>query len=224
MPWNSSKSDISTKHEVFQSLHVWITSAVKEFATLSRIWMGEWPKKVFSHKTGKIVSVQVKDFPSVNTSYLPPLPKSRFKFGEKVMEMNKKIGKEKPWTKGLYEGVVAADIIQKQHLEQGNRISLIVLDSTLEIAIKEYLVNDSGQYYTDAKLLDLFKTRHAVITEVRKFVNLPDALWKKLSHYNGIRNKLIHQRASSAVSDDEITDLRSAVERVLKELYGLKFP
>ena len=46
MPWNSSKSDVSTKHEVFQALHAWLTQAVKDYAALSRIWLGEWPDKV----------------------------------------------------------------------------------------------------------------------------------------------------------------------------------
>jgi len=47
MPWNSSKSDISTKHEVFLALHGWLVQVVKGYASLSRIWMGDWPEKVF---------------------------------------------------------------------------------------------------------------------------------------------------------------------------------
>ena len=39
MPWNSSKSDISTKHEVFVALHDWLVQVVKDYASLSRIWM-----------------------------------------------------------------------------------------------------------------------------------------------------------------------------------------
>jgi hypothetical protein len=46
MPWNSSKSDISTKHEVFIALHNWLVQVVKDYASLSRIWMGDWPDKV----------------------------------------------------------------------------------------------------------------------------------------------------------------------------------
>lgn len=43
MPWNSSKSDVSTKHEVFLALHSWLVQVVKDYASLSRIWMGDWP-------------------------------------------------------------------------------------------------------------------------------------------------------------------------------------
>ena len=39
MPWNSSKSDISTKHEVFLALRTWLVQVVKDYSSLSRIWM-----------------------------------------------------------------------------------------------------------------------------------------------------------------------------------------
>lgn len=223
MPWNSSKSDISTKHEVFQALHMWLTQVVKDYAALSRIWMGDWPDKVFQYAAGSIVEVPVDDFPSAKKSYLPPMPKSRPRYGELITHANEKVAKQKPWVKGLYEGVIAADLIAKQHLEQGNRIALIVLDSTLEIAFKDYLVNDSGTYYTDAHLLALFKTRHTVHNEIKKYVKLSINTWKKISHFSDLRNKLIHQRASAGISDSELEDFRELVEVVLKKLYNLKF-
>jgi hypothetical protein len=223
MPWNSSKSDISTKHEVFQALHTWLTQAVKDYAALSRIWMGEWPDKVFQYESGKVVDVPVDDFPTAKKSYLPPMPKSRPRYAEIVTHANETLAKKKPWVTGLYEGVIAADLIAKQHLLQRNRIALIVLDSTLEIAFKEFLVNESGTYYTDAQLLTIFKTRHSVHTEVKKYVTLSKDTWKKISHFSDLRNKLIHQRASSGVSDAELEIFRELVEAILKKLYKLKF-
>lgn len=145
MPWNSSKSDIDTKHEVFVAIRQWLMIAVKDYAAISRIWMGDWPNKVFKYSSGKIQNVKIKQFPEAKTSYLPPLPRARFTKEEKAEKLNSKIAKEKPWTKGLYEGVVASDILgSKYSLTHRDRISLIILDSTLEIAFKEYLVNDSG--------------------------------------------------------------------------------
>jgi hypothetical protein len=183
MPWNSSKSDISTKHEVFRALHDWLVQVVKGYASLSRIWMGDWPDKVFKYTTGKIVDVPIDDFPTAQRSFLPPLPKSRPRYGEIIEQRNKSISKKKPWTKGLYEGVIAADLIAKQRLDQKNRIALIVLDSTLEIAFKEYLVNDSGTRYNDAKLLQIFGNRSTVHSEIQKYVTIPRDTWKKIDHY-----------------------------------------
>lgn len=224
MPWNSSKSDISTKHEVFRALHAWVLGVVKEYATLSRIWMGEWPEKVFSHKSGQMIPVALDDFPKAITTYLPPLPKSRFKFSDKVTEANKAIRKKKPWVIGLYEGVIAADLIHKQDLEQSGRITLIILDSTLEIGLKEFLVNDSGKYYSDKAILDLFGSRHKVMTEVLQYVPLSSETVKKIAYYNGLRNKLIHQRATGTIPAYEIEDYRQVVETVLKALFAMKFP
>ncbi len=223
MPWNSSKSDISTKHEVFQALHTWLTQVVKDYAALSRIWMGDWPGKVFQYDAGEIVDVPVEDFPTAKKSYLPPMPKSRPRYGDLVAHANQKLAKEKPWVRGLYEGVIAADLIAKQPLVQRNRIALIVLDSTLEIAFKEFLVNDSGNYYSDAELLKVFKTRHSVHTEIKKYVKLGDSTWKKIAHFSNIRNNLIHLRATGGVGDSELEDFREIIETTLRKLYKLKF-
>lgn len=223
MPWNSSKSDISTKHSVFLALHDWLVQVVKDYAALSRIWMGEWPEKVFKYKTGTFENVEIKDFPTVKKSFLPPLPKSRPRYGEVITQRNKAIGQKKPWTKGLYEGVIAADLIAKQKLEQRNRIALIVLDSTLEIAFKEYLVYESGAYYNDAHLLNIFKSRHSVQQEIQKYVKISVDTWKKIGHYNNLRNKFVHERGTVGLDDDQIGDYREVVEGVLKKLYRLKF-
>jgi hypothetical protein len=223
MPWNSSKSDINTKHEIFQALHAWLMQTVKDYAALSRIWMGDWSSQVFQHKIGKIVDVKVDNFPAAKKSYLPPMPRSRPRYGEVIVEANKHVAKRKPWVKGLYEGVIAADLLVKQNLEQRNRIALIVLDSTLEIGFKEYLVHDSGNHYTDNQLMDIFKTRHKVHNEIKKYVVINLDVWKKIAHFSDLRNKLIHQRATVGVSDNEVDDFREVVEAVLRKLYKLKF-
>ncbi len=223
MPWNSSKSDVSTKHEVFQALQGWLVQVVRDFAALSRIWMGDWPDKVFKYTAGAITDVQIDDFPSVQKSFLPPMPKSRPRYAEIVIQKNKQVAKRQPWTKGLYEGVIAADLIGKTQLEQRNRIALIVLDSTLEIAFKEYLVNDSGTTYNDAKLLTLFANRTAVQNEVKKYVTISADTWKKVDHFYRLRCKLIHERVTVGVSDDQIDDFRDVVQGILKKLYKLNF-
>jgi hypothetical protein len=223
MPWNSTKSDISTKHEVFLALRNWLVQVVKDYASLSRIWMGDWHEKVFKYSSGTISDVNVVDFPEVKKSYLPPLPKSRPRYGEIITQKNKQVAKKKPWTKGLYEGVIAADLISKQHLEQRNRIALIVLDSTLEIAFKEYLVNESGAPYSDAKLLSIFSNRTSVHNEIKQHVTITPETWKKIEYYYRLRCKLVHEKAIVGINDSQIRDFREVVERVLSKLYKLKF-
>lgn len=225
MPWNSSKSDINTSHEVFIALRGWLLQVVKDYTSLSRRlskFEGGWPEHVFKHRTGKFKDVPVPDFPSVNTSYLPPLPESSPRYSRVVQQKNRAISKKKPWTTGLYESIIAVDWILKQRLEQRNRIALILLDSTLEIAFKEYLVNESGQSYSDARLQSMFSDRNQVHNEVGKHANISQTDWKKIKHYYQMRNLLVHRRASVSVGDSEIKDFRAIVERALAKLFGLK--
>jgi hypothetical protein len=223
MPWNSSKSDISTKHEVFVSLRDWLVQVVKSYATLSRIWIGEWPSKVFRHKKGNIQPVAVLSFPEATKSFLPPLPRSRPRLGQVLADKNTAIAKRKPWVRGLFEAVAAVDLISKQHFQQKNRIALIILDSTLEIAFKDYLVNESGAQYSDSTLLSLFANRINVQNEIKKYVHISQSDWKKVTHYYRLRNKLVHERTTVGVADSEIADFRELVERILTKLHKLRF-
>ena len=108
MPWNSSKSDVNTKHEVFLALRDWLVDIVTHNTSLSRILEGDWPNRVFKYTSGDFQEIEINDFHDLRKSYLPPLPKSRPRYGEVMVELNKKVVKAKPWTRGLYEGVVAA--------------------------------------------------------------------------------------------------------------------
>jgi hypothetical protein len=103
-----------------------------------------------------------------------------------------------------------------------------LLDSNLEIALKEFIVHRSDLFpphvYNDAKILQIFARRHLVINEVKAHVAFPATILGKINHYYGIRNKLIHERATVGITDEEIADYRKTVERVLNKLFKLNFP
>ncbi len=185
--------------------------------------MGDWPDKVFQYKEGEIAEVAINDFPTATRSFLPSLPKSRPRYGDIISQKNRDVVRKKPWSKGLYEGVVAADLISKQRLEQRNRIALIVLDSTLEIGFKDYLVNESGTSYSDVRLVELFKDRSQVQNEVKKTLAIKDEVWKKVNFYYNLRCKLVHEKATAPVDDGQIENFRLIVEAMLHKMFGLKF-
>lgn len=89
--------------------------------------------------------------------------------------------------------------------------------------MKEFLVNDSGQTYNDARLLNLFNNRNQVHDEVKKYVNLSSTLWKKIERYYRLRCKLVHERATVGIDDSQIEDFREVVQKVLKKLFKLRF-
>jgi hypothetical protein len=148
---------------------------------------------------------------------------SRPRYSDVINKKNAKISQKKPWVKGLYESVIAADLVFKQKFEEKNRIVLIILDSALEIAFKEFLVNESGKVYTDASLLSIFINRTNVQTEIKKYVSISNTIWKKIDFYYKLRCKLIHERVTVGVHDNQIDDFRNTIEKVLGKLFKLKF-
>ena len=226
MPWNSSKSNINANHYIFQALRNWIFDIVKNYSSLSRRLEGHWPDEVFKYKEGEFLDVPVSDFNITSKSYLIDLPGVNQRYGDVVKQKNVTIEKIKPWTKGLSDAIIAVDYLRKQKIETRNRMALILLDSNLEIAFKEYLVNDSGTHYTDAQLLSLFKARHTVEAEIKKYFTTSQITvndWKKIKYYYDLRCKFIHQRATATVTDPDIDDHQKIVQKVLKVLFQLKF-
>lgn len=222
MPWNSSKSGINYNHHTFRSIQQALIPIVKYYASLSRSLQGNWPDEVFRYKKGKISLESEVDFTDINSSNFPPVPRSRLSYAEKTTHSNRNLTNKKPWTKGLVGGVVASEILRKKNFDEKNRVALIVLDSTLEIAFKEFLVNESNQHYTDAQLVNLFSKRHLVEQEIQKYISISRAVWKQLKYYYNLRCKLVHERASTGITDPQIQDFDNLVKKVLNKLFKLK--
>jgi histidine kinase/DNA gyrase B/HSP90-like ATPase len=226
LPWNSSKSDINPSNEVFLTIQNWLVHVVKDYASLSRRFNkfeGGWPENVFKYTSGNIRDEIISDFSTANTSYLPKLPESRPRLPDKIKNANKAVVQIKPWTRGLYESIIAVDLIFKKNLEQKNRICLILLDSTLEIAFKEYLVNESGVAYGDERLQKIFKDRTQVHQEVKQnaFKKISATDWLTIEYYYKTRCDLIHRKATASIADEDLTRYREVVVKVLQRLFGL---
>ena len=99
---------------------------------------------------------------------------------------------------------------------------MIILDSTLEISYKEFLVNDSGAYYSDAQIMNIFKNRNTVQTEIKKYVRISKDDLKLINYFYNLRCKLIHERATVLITDDQIKKYQTIVVKMLKKLFGLK--
>ena len=221
MPWNSSKSGIDTKHPVFKAIQQSIIDATKLYAQVSRSLQGKWDAEVFSHKTGHVLEEALEDIKGIPKSYLPTPPASKPRWHQKVTAANKPVIDKKPWSVGLLESVIAAEAISKMPLTQKNRISLIILDSTVEIAYKEYLVNEKKIGMT--RFNAIAQNRAEVQKEVAKGLRLSVATQKKIDYYYKLRCNLIHQQATPAISDSEIAVYREVVENLLQRMFRLSF-
>lgn len=228
MPWNSAKNGINTGHLIFPDVRNTLAPLMGYFSTLSRRLKDDWEKNVFQHATGNIEPVDPAPSGAALRSHLPPLPKAKRPSVEKLKARNKAQIDRMPWTLGLVEAMGAVELVTRLNLETKNRISLILLDSNFEIALKEFIVHESAIFppsvYNSAKIAQLFQRRHVVLSEIKAKVAIPNDLLARAEHYYGLRNKLVHERATVDVTDRDIKNYRSVVAKVLRILFDLNVP
>ena len=229
MPWNSSKSGLNFSDAAFLQLRPRIIDFLSYYTTLSRRLKSDWEGNVFRHKTGTMERVEPTDALSTKKRILPKIPSSKRPSRiEQLKASNKTLLRDAPWTLGLVESMGLVDLISRQKLETKNRAALILLDSNFEIALKEYIVNRKDLFpaykYTNVTLATLFGNRTNVIKEVQAHAKFSKTLLGKVDYYYNLRNALMHQRASVLITDTQVEDYRVIIERVLKKLFGIKFP
>ncbi len=229
MPWNSSKSDLNYSHPAFVQIRPRLINFVSYFSSLSRRLKHNWDSDVFGYEAGEMEVVDPTDALSPKRTVLPKLPRARkLARVDQLRVSNTRVMDAKPWTIGLVEAMGLVDVIGRQKLETKNRAALILLDSNLEIAFKEFIVSRIDLFppykYTDAKILEIFTKRSNVIKEVIAHVTIKQEVLDKINHYYGLRNKLVHERATVGITDRQVNDYRKTVEAVLRTLFDLKFP
>lgn len=225
MPWNSSKSSVDFKHKTFLEISEHINRAFTTYATMSKNWSGDWPSQVFKYKSGNIIRETLSDFSSVARIHVPIIRRSpkKIKYIDLIKKNNKEVALAKPWTKGLYEVIIAVEEICKLKIEQKNRIAILLLDSTLEIAFKDYLVNDSGTRYSANRLANIMGNRTQVQTEVQNHIRFKNGIWSKIDYFYNLRCELVHKRIAVTVSDSDLENFRAVVEYVLTKMFKLNF-
>jgi hypothetical protein len=222
MPWNSTKSAINYGHPTFAAIHNLLMPVISDFSSLSRRLKGSWEKEVFAYQNGDLKYLDINDVTNVKKSYLPPLPRVRKKSIDYLKENNAEVIERKPWVRGLLDSLAAQEIIGRQRLETRNRIALILLDSTFEIALKEYIVHTDGLNLCGRSLEELFKQRDAVISVVRQKIDFDSNTLRLVQHYYLMRNKLIHERATVDVTDSDVSVFRSAINECLRLLFTIE--
>lgn len=224
MPWNSTKSAISFAHPTFKAFQETLVQVLHYYTSLSRGFRGRWEEDVFPHKSGKVQRLKIKDIQHIKKSYLPPKPRVLKHRIDHLRENNQQILKEQPWTVGLVEAIAAVDLIRRQRsFQTKNRIALLLLDSSFEIALKEFIVHTQGLNLGGKPLEEIFNRRDAVIKVVRQKVNIDRATLLKIEHYYRLRNKLVHERATVEVTDEDVDNYEETVQNILTLLFNLQF-
>ncbi len=227
MPWNSSKTAIQYDHPAFTQLRPQLVQLVSHFSKLSRRWKRDWQGQVFSYPAGQFVTSDLGRLADGPKLVLPPVPRANKRRIDVLKTINAKKLDKAPWLIGYLESAVAGELLTRQGFLTGNRLALIILDSTFEIALKDYIVHNRKHYpphqWTDTKITNLFQSRTNVMTEVRKHANIPQGLVDLANHYYDMRNNLIHRRITVDVLDQDIEIYEKIIVRILGILFKLSF-
>ncbi len=225
MPWNSSKSGVNYKSKIFEKIRDRIVQIVTYFAKLARSFSKN-NINFYQYKTGSIIE-NIIDSKVPIRLYPLPTPTKKPIYSNIVKEKNKKVAQKKPWTIGLYEAIILGDNLINTNFESKNRFALIILDSTLEIALKEYLVHVVAKKKPigNGKLVGILQNRTLVETEVKTYLGrkVSSSDWALVDHYYKMRCNLIHQVSTADVKDTDIVKHRSVIEKILGILFNLEF-
>ena len=142
---------------------------------------------------------------------------------------NAAIAEKKTWVVGLYEGIILADEVFNSNFTNKNRFTTIIIDSTLEIAFKEYLVHVIAKKAIppigNIPLTNLLQNRTQIEGKVKAYLGarISTGDWNLLDHYYKMRCDLIHLKSTFEPKDADVIKHKSIVEKVLGVLFRLKF-
>jgi hypothetical protein len=138
MPWNSSKSNIDLLNPTYRKLIEILLKYAKPYIQLSRRLSSSSDEDIKPYPLGEIIFI---DFRTEKTpeNIFPTLPPGRENYFIKAMKENQNRLKKDQWSRGLLENILVVDSILNTNLQNRNRYALILLDSCLEIAFKDYL-------------------------------------------------------------------------------------
>lgn len=127
--------------------------------------------------------------------------------------------KRRPWIIGLIDGLCASNLIKSSLIAHKNRFAFIVLDSTLEIAFKNFLVNEK-------KITNIpettWKFREKIIKIVKNHANFEKDVWSDIDYFYKLRIGLYHEDAEKTVTDETVNNFQELVEFVIDNLFSIE--
>lgn len=120
-----------------------------------------------------------------------------------------------PWMRGIIDSFSCFKLLDSSGLESKNRINLIILDSTLEILFKNYLL-----FVKKFKKKDIPSIRKDLHKIVKKHSKIKTETWEKIEYYYDIRNDLYHETTGKTITDSGAKEFHDLVEDTVEILFG----
>jgi hypothetical protein len=223
MPWNSTKSGLDFSNPIVSSLKAKLTELAKPYVQLSRRLAVDSKETIAPYSSGKIETVDLtsREELLLSPEDVPELPPGKKSQADVLLSQNKTQIKKFPWTRALVENVYVVDLILRRFkLENKNRFALILLDSCLEIAFRDYVLRVLGLKLNKEQKTEL-RRREKLHSTVKDNSHLPDDIWKSIDFFYDLRNSLYHEAASPEVTDSDIENFRDVVSTVLLSLHEI---
>jgi len=222
IPWNSTKSALNFSNLIFPQLKTKLITLAKPYVQLSRR-LSDDPTQITRFPVGQI---QIVDLTSTEDLHLGPndlphLPPAKRTQADILLKRNEDAVRENPWTRALIENIYVADLVMYTlKLENKNRFALLLLDTCLEVAFRDYIIRvariDLGP---DKK--NILSSREKLNSIIKKREILPVEMWNQIDYFYDLRCSLYHELASLEIPDTDIENFRYVVGSALFLLHHI---
>lgn len=118
---------------------------------------------------------------------------------------------------GLIDHLAAVKLLRETNIEGRNRLSLILLDSALEIGFKQYLIYEKGIDLQEPALTHRDKLEKIM----KNNSSFDDDTWKQIDFYYDERCGAYHKEAEKTLTEPHIEKFFDLVIKVFNRLFGM---
>lgn len=125
------------------------------------------------------------------------------------------MAKIKPWIQGLIDNLAGSNLIRSTSIEHRNRLALVLLDSGLEIAFKNYLEFEKKFNIANSAV----RERERLQKIVKKHIKFDDEVWDRIDFFYKLRCDLYHEEAEKTLTDSLILEFHELVEFAIDQMF-----
>ncbi len=222
MPWNSTKSGLNFETPALKEIMQPVKRIAYHYLQFSSKLAS--PKNMVDQPIIKRVRNEEQEVIKDINKYVEKFPD----IGKRASSSKKKKKTAKnliPWKQALIDAIkIAEGLMIKEKPQHKNRVAILILDSTVEISLRYYLiyvVADKGSK-EQAKVThfeDLMKN----VKGRSRNQGISDDTWNKISNLHRNRDQLYHMAADMTVEDQSVLTFKEAVLDILGKLFDISF-
>jgi hypothetical protein len=128
------------------------------------------------------------------------------------------MARTKPWVAGLIDNLAGSNLIRSTGIQHRNRLALVLLDSGLEIAFKNFLEFEKNFNIPKGAM----REREQLHRIVKKHTSFDDDIWRRVDFFYKLRCDLYHEESEKTMTDSLIKEFQELVELLIDQLFGIE--